>query len=330
MKFTWKDKEWYIDETLAHQLNSLCYNVKSDWDFVILISGDRTVRIGKSIFAQIVCAYLSYASTRMKRPSRYTINDIYFDNKVMMDDSQKKPPFSINHYDEGREGLAANKSMKGFQQDLMDFFAECGQLNHIFVIVCPDFFELKENIAVGRSEYLLNVYRREKNVMRDIFKDGIKRPVVKLERGFFEFFNRKKKQLLFDISKSTRKKSYNLVSPNFRGRFTNQYTVGEEDYKLKKRESLARFKERHQEQKEDENEKYIHRFVCYYKQEGLTAVQTLAKVEAILGRSYSIRHINDIYHKFKQNAKENEVLEGDGENYTSIIKKTTNIDGEKV
>jgi len=328
LKFTWKDKEWYIDETLAHQLNSIVYNVKSDWDFVILISGDRTVRIGKSIFAQIVGAYISYASTRMKRPSSYTINDIYFDNKVMMDDSQKKPPYSVNHYDEGREGLAASKSMKSFQQDLMDFFAECGQLNHIFIIVCPDFFELKENMAVGRSEYLINVYRKELNVMRDIFNDGIKRPIVKLQRGYFEFFNRKKKQLLFDISKSTRRKSYSLVSPNFRGRFTNQYTVGEEEYKQKKKDSLARFKERHEKQKEDENTKYITRSICYWKDQGLTTIQTHAKVEAILGKSYSIRHIQRIYKENKENTKENGVLDRHNDNYPTIIKKEGVIDDE--
>ena len=47
------------------------------------------------------------------------------------------------------------------QQDLLDFFAECGQLNQVFVIVAPDFFKLSEEIAVARSEYLINVYRKD-------------------------------------------------------------------------------------------------------------------------------------------------------------------------
>jgi hypothetical protein len=250
MKFLWKDKEWYIDEKLAVQLNSIAWNIKSDWDFVIMLTGDRMVRVGKSVLAQTICAYLAYLFKRTGlNDDAYNLDDIYFDNQEMMKEVFKKPRYSINHYDEGREGLAASKAMKGFQQDLIDFFTECGQMNHVFVIVAPDYFELKEEIAVGRSEILINVYRRAEQAQRQLFKDGVEYPVVIFSRGYFQFFARKKKAMLFDNFRTTRRKSYSTVSADFIGRFTNQYPLGEEEYKKLKKEALARFSSRKESEK---------------------------------------------------------------------------------
>lgn len=256
-KFFWKGGWWALDGTLRMQLDSLIYNLPKDWDFVILITGDRMVRVGKSVLAMTVCAYLAYAMTKKMvdgkpmNPDAYTINDIYFDNKEMMDAAFQKPKYSINQYDEGREGLAASKAMKGFQQDLIDFFTECGQLNHIFVIVAPDFFELKEEIAIGRSECLINVFRSVKEEKTQLYKGEEKVMVTKFVRGRFEFFSRKRKAQLYDKFRTTRRKNYQMVKSNFYGNFTNQYPLSEEEYKKKKHDSLTRFKERHKEENKE-------------------------------------------------------------------------------
>lgn len=230
--------EIYLDGGLMHQLDSLVYNVKSDWDFIIIITGDRMVRTGKSVLAMNVGAYLA---DRLKTP--FTMENIFFDSQKMIDFAQSKK-YHVLVYDEGRESLASSKHTLKVQKDILDYFAECGQLNHIFIIVLPDFFELKENIAVARSEFLINVWRSSKDILVDMYKDGTKRPITKFQRGFFELFNRKKKCLLYDLSKSTRRKNYQLVRPNIKGRFTNNYPVDEMEYRKKKKESLARFQEK--------------------------------------------------------------------------------------
>ena len=173
MKFLYQGKEYYIDRLLARQLDTLVYNVKKDYDFVIMITGDRAVRVGKSVLAMTVCAYLSVHLEKVGLANKYDIEDIYFDNKDMMKAAFQKPKYHINHYDEGREGLAANKAMKTMQQDLLDFFAECGQLNHIFVIVAPDLFKHSEELAVARRESLINVYRREVVNTLDLYNTGV-------------------------------------------------------------------------------------------------------------------------------------------------------------
>lgn len=244
MKFRWKGKEYYIDKALALALDSLIYNVRKDWDFIIIVTGDRNVRTGKSVIAMTVCAYLAYRMHLLKLKTTFDINSVYFDSKKMISDALNKPKCSVLLYDEGRAGLASSKFLTPVQQDLLDYFAECGQLNHIFVVVLPDFFGLTEEIAIARSELLINVYRKEVKLMVDMYKEGEKKPVVRFDRGQFEFFNRYKKQDLYDKAKLWRKKSYALVKADFLGKFTNQYTVDEKVYRAKKREYLKRFKER--------------------------------------------------------------------------------------
>ncbi len=253
MKFTWKDKEWYINDYLATQLNTIAYNIKKDWDFVILITGDRMVRVGKSVLGQIICAYLAYRFAMLKTKGQvlnkdgYNISNLYFDNKKMIEEAFKKPRYSILHYDEGREGLAASKAIQQVQKDLIDFFTECGQMNHCFVIVAPDFFDLKEMMAVARSEILINVYRKSQNKMMDIFNDGNKQPITVFSRGHFEFFSRKKKGILYDNYRKSNRKWYGSTKCDFLGDFTDQYPLGEEAYRKEKADALGRFQEMHRE-----------------------------------------------------------------------------------
>ena len=273
--FEFEGKEFKIDSNLAFQLDSIMYNLKNDWDFVILITGDRKVRVGKSVLAMVVSAYLSWSAAKLKlNPRAYSAEHVFFDNKLMIDAAQGMAKYSIVQYDEAREGLAASKAMKQFQQDLVDFFNECGQLNHVFIIVLPDFFELKEQIAVGRSEFLINVYRKEIKREMDIYKDGVKRPITVLQRGHFEFFDRGSKQLLYEIAHSTRRKSYGHVRARFLGDFSNQYPIDEEQYKAKKKDSLSRFKERHNEQaKLTKDAKMVNNWIHLKRVEGHTSSQ---------------------------------------------------------
>lgn len=307
MKFEWEGKEYFIHETLSAQLNSLVYNLKSDWDFVILITGDRKVRVGKSVLAMTICAYLARGLAKLKSDRKvlnknaYSIDNIYFDNKKMIDGAQNKSKYSVIQYDEAREGLAASKAMKQFQQDLIDFFNECGQLNHIFVVVCPDFFELKEDIAVGRSEFLINVYRKESAKMMDIYNEGKKIPITVLSRGYFEFFSRNAKQNLYDIARSTRRKSYHHVRADFIGNFTNQYTVNEEEYRRKKQESLARFKERHNEEKLTKDIMFRNKYIMIRHKEGYKHQQIADDLMETFGVKLARNTISEIIQKNKPN-----------------------------
>ena len=284
--------EIYLDGNLIPVLDTLVYNLPNDWDFVILITGDRMVRTGKSVMGMNVSAYLAD-----KLNTKFDIDNIFFDSQSMMDAAQTMPKNSVLQYDEAREGLAAIKTMKTVQQDLIDFFNECGQLNHIFVLVMPDFFTMKEEIAVGRSEVLINVYRKNVKLMRRMYKEEEARPVIRFDRGFFELFNRTKKKVLYDIARATRRKSYQLIKANINGRFTDYHPLDWERYLERKREALARFKERKDKEKEVESKsmKATKHFIKYHREKKETFEEIAKKVEEMLGISYTPQHINRLF-----------------------------------
>jgi|TARA_Y100000034_G_C6903255_1_gene418399 hypothetical protein len=284
-------KEIYLDGLLAPALDTLVYNLPNDWDFVILITGDRMVRTGKSVMAMSICAYLAD-----RLGTEYDNDNVFFDSQLMMDAAQNMPKYSIIHYDEAREGLAAIKTMKIIQQDLIDFFNECGQLNHIFVLVLPDFFSMKEEIAVGRSELLINVYRKNAKVMRDIYKQGTRIPVVRFDRGYFELFNRTKKRTLFDMAKSSKRKSYQLIKANINGRFTNNYPIDKEIYIQKKKDALARFKERKEKEKipNSKSDLIRNKIIMDWHLKGMSSPEIVEKMEKMYEFPISDRYVRTI------------------------------------
>jgi len=236
MKFTHNGRELYIDNYMAAQLETIIYNIKKDWDFFIIITGNRMVRTGKSVLAMSICAYLA-----QRLNTKYDIDNIFFDSKEMIKQARKMPKYHVIHFDEARESLNTTAERET-QADIVNYFAECGQLNHVFVIVLPDFFELKENIAIARSEILLNVYRHSHKMVKTI--NGVEYPIVRYDRGQYQFFNRRRKQKLYDIARVTRKKSYNLVKANYVCSFTNAYGVPEQEYRDKKMAYLMRYEDK--------------------------------------------------------------------------------------
>lgn len=239
--FKWNGRDLRINDSLRRALDSAIYNIKYNpqgkWDIMILVSGDRRTGTGKSTMTQLMAAY---CSSRTGVP--YTINDIYFDSKQMLDEAIKKPDNSINHYDEARRGLATSKRMSRIQEDLLDYYAECRQLHHINFIVLPDFFKLNEEIAVARSEFLVNVVRERKEIMSDLVT-GTKEPTTKWTRGTFHFYRWESKKILFDIYTNTRKKDYWAFSPDFHGNFEDLEIINKEEYEGVKRKALEKYQQ---------------------------------------------------------------------------------------
>lgn len=244
-------KHFYLDNSIMSYVDSLVYNLGKDWDFILLVTGDRKVRVGKSVLAMNLAACLNYKINKFYGiNNKFTLDNIFWDSETMITVAEKLPKHNVIIYDEARESLASTKSMQKMQEDILDFFNECGQLNHIFILVLPDFFMLKEEIAVARSEFLINVYRDKEDRMVDMYKTGTKHLVTRFVRGCFDYYSSEDKSKLYDIYKCTRKKNYFAAEPTNRGKFTNNYPIDEEQYKLRKRDALSRRKEDKEKPKE--------------------------------------------------------------------------------
>lgn len=286
MKFTYRGHKNYIHYKLAGQLDNFVYNIGDDWDFTIVITGDRMVRVGKSVLAQCIAAYLAMRIEEyIKIKVNFGLDDIYFESKVMIEHARTKPKYSINIYDEGREGLASTKSLSTISKDIVDFFAECGQLNQIIIVVLPDFFGLNEEIAVARSEILLNVYRKNIKKMVNMYGTG-KQPIVSFGRGEFEFFSRYNKSALYDKFKRTRTKYYRMQKHDFVGDFYNHYAVDEKKYRAKKLEALTRYKEKEDKPKFDKCAILRDNLIMEYSEKGLSSRKISNKLEKLY--KYSI------------------------------------------
>lgn len=75
-----------MDGILKSNIDSLVYNIPFDWDFVVTISGNNMVRVGKSVLAQQVGAY---AADKLKTP--FSLDNITMTAKEMIDFAYKSP-----------------------------------------------------------------------------------------------------------------------------------------------------------------------------------------------------------------------------------------------
>lgn len=122
--------------------------------------------------------------------------------------------------------------MENINKGMEDFFQECGFMGHVIIIVLPNFFKLHEDYAVARSLFLIDVFA----------KGGI-------ERGFFNFYNEKQKELLYYFGKKrigvTAK--YMSAHESFWGKFTAYLPFDKDEYEQMKKTALDKKRSRRKE-----------------------------------------------------------------------------------
>tara|TARA_R100001530_G_scaffold3_3_gene21 strand:+ start:3186 stop:4040 length:855 start_codon:yes stop_codon:yes gene_type:complete len=207
------DKEYYMDLKLKLNLDILKKEVKKDWSFIILVSGNNRVRIGKTTMAQQIAYYMD---------PTFSFDAVTFDPSDVRKISLKRGKTKVVFYDEARAGLDSKRAMENMQKDLIDFLTQAGQLNQILIIVLPDFFELKREIALSQSICLINCYTPKMNFF---------------DRGLFAFYNLEQKQRLYYWGKK-QGGNYLVCKPDFNGRFSDYQVLDKKKYEDLKYKSL--------------------------------------------------------------------------------------------
>lgn len=215
---------FYMDGYLKSNLDLLKKHIKADWDFMILISSGGRPGPGKTTLGMQVGKYLD--------PS-FNLDRFVFDGKSLIEKGSKLKRYQCLLYDEGRTGLDAKKWASEIQRNLLDFFSTCRSLNLFIIVILPDFFELKKEIALNRSICLINVYCKK------LF-----------HRGYFSFHNIRTKKELFLFGKD--KLDYAAARPKFQGRFVNYWVVDKVKYEALKRKSLQELQVTESKTKRDE------------------------------------------------------------------------------
>jgi len=204
---------YYIEPALKQDLDKLKKLVfgKSDEDAVIVIDGRE--RSGKSVLGMQIGKYLD--------PS-FDLNSVCFSTyefvKFIRDNKLR-----VCMFDETIVGMHSSRSMERKTIFIDELLAQSGQKNLIVILVIPFFFELTKRAAVGRSEFLIHVYRSD------------------FKRGHYRVYDFRTKRKLFFLGKRLFEYKVKGVTPNYNGHFYNKYAVDERGYRLKKEKALNSF-----------------------------------------------------------------------------------------
>ena len=226
--FNQRSPGFYMSDNLKQTIDLWIKNVENDWDFVIIISGQGTVRVGKSVLAQQIACYWCYAiwkAYEIEIP--FTIEDnIVFHGSELIKKGNKigqKTKYGCLIFDEAGADLEGVKAMKKSTQNVKDFFRECGQYNMLNILCLPEFFDLPKGIATNRSNALIDCYVTvDENDM--------------WERGKFNFFSAPQKKKLYKYGK--KESDYSVTNPDFYGDWDNVYVLDADEYKKAKVEAL--------------------------------------------------------------------------------------------
>ncbi len=202
------DKQFYMDGYLQKNLDRAKEMIKKKFDLVLVIDGME--RSGKSTLAMQIAYYFD-PTFNLGRVC-FTASEF---RKAVIEAKNRQAIIM----DEAMSVLFTRQAMSKTNIELIQIFGECGQKELILIVVLPTIFTLDNYIAIHRSRALLHVYTNRK-----------------LQRGFFTFYNVRRKKDLYLFGKVGY--NYYKVSPNFRGRFTNYYPIPEKDYITKKRKYL--------------------------------------------------------------------------------------------
>jgi len=202
-------KPMYMDNKLYREISTKIHQKihKKDFDWVWVVDG--TEGSGKSTIAMQVAKILdpNFDLSRVcMTPEEFT--------KAIL--KAKKGQCVV--YDEAFTGLSSRASLTEINRLLVSLMMEMRQKNLFVIIVMPTFFLLDRYVALFRARGLFHVY----------LKNG--------KRGQWVYFNNKKKKLLY--LKGKKLFSYGEPRSLFRGRFMDQYTVNEAEYRKKKKDAL--------------------------------------------------------------------------------------------
>ena len=226
---------FYMDDRLIMQLEVILRNVKNDWDFTILVTGQGEVRVGKSMIAMQIGAYWSYeVKKRYGIDVPFNLEDNFvFDGKKLIEKGNKlgqNTKYACLIFDEAGADLEGRKAIQVQTQDVLDYYRECGQYNMLNVLVIPEFFDLPKGLALSRSIFLIDVFY-------SVNQEAI------FQRGYFNFYSRRSKKLLYMFGK--KELNYSVIKSDFGkipGRFHKFFPIEEKAYRdakyfaLKKRE----------------------------------------------------------------------------------------------
>lgn len=212
------EEEFYVDAWLAKSLDQVHDRVhEKDEDYFFAVDGEEGS--GKSVFTMQLAKYVDPG---------FCLDRVCFTAQEFEQTILKAKKGEAIVFDEAFRGLSSRGALTEVNKLLIALMMECRQKNLFVFVVMPTMFLLDKYVALWRAKGLFHVYRQ------------------KHKRGFWSFYNKKNKKLLYLKGKT----NYSYSAPKVKrtGRFTNKYVIDEDEYRKKKR---AAFRETGRETRAD-------------------------------------------------------------------------------
>lgn len=239
---------------------------KKDFDQVFLIDGPEGS--GKSVFGM----QLGKAFDETLSLERICLTPSQFVSAIQ--NSQKG---QVVIYDEAYTGLASRQSLSEINKLIVSMMMEMRAKNLIVIIILPTFFMLDKYVAIFRSKGLFHVYTN------------------KGRRGYWLYYNSKKKKLLYIFGKKLM--NYNQPKVKFRGNFYGKYVLNEEDYRKKKDYAL---KNRESKAAEDKARPFMEYFIYILHKEYKVSFGQMEEMAAKVGLSLGKTTAHRIYQNISE------------------------------
>ena len=201
--------EFFMEENLVKNAEPVKKVVQTkDFDFVTIIAGIPGA--GKTNFSITLAKFFD---------PDFNIDKICFTADDFISVTNQCPKHSAVILDESFASLNTKVGMSTDFLRIINHLQLLRQKNLFIILNLPNFFDLHKGISLYRSSWLFVVYSESFGL-----------------RGTFSAYDRDSKRILF--VKGSKYMDYNCVRPNFRGRFTRQKAIDDEEYEKRKREHL--------------------------------------------------------------------------------------------
>jgi len=217
----------YMDNFEKCNIDILAETIVNDMQYFGLVcSSTYEVRTGKTVKTTQFGEYYTDSVNRQHGLNlTFDTRNIVFNSADLIKRALELPRYSCLILDE--DDQVDEHYFSQLSKDLRKFFRKSGQLNLMILLVTPNFFALKKNYAISRSNFLIDVK----------FGKG-----TKFERGYFSFYDFDQKRKLYLLGKKT--ENYLAASSSFSGRFLDGLGVDEKEYKKLKYNDLVRADEK--------------------------------------------------------------------------------------
>lgn len=220
MNFPFTNHKGEVQEIyIANKTYKILVNIvdrinKYNNDALLIVCGDTGT--GKSNITSEVCACVSYLTGR-----KYNVDNVYFKSDEMMKKASETEN-QIFHYDEALFASLAQDWQKKAVKDLIATLLLSRKKKHFYIFCIPDFFKLKDTIAVDKSAGLIRTYL-----------------IDKVRPGKYVYYKKKKLDDMYEYWQKKKIKGYKTFYSfhgDFKGRLAD--IIDEAAYEAKKDEAI--------------------------------------------------------------------------------------------